>query len=232
MAETINVPGLGPTKSVYVYAGGALVVGIVGYAWWKNSQNQPTDYVGASEDDFGVSDYDSPLGNSGANSTGNYDSTDPDALTTNAKWTAFAVEKLSTYGWDAGLIATALGKYLARQGLTEAEIDIVRAAIAAAGPPPIGGPYPINNALPVPTPTNPTPETRSYSGGNHVMVWIDDTNNQFPGASLTIEKLKSLNPGIPIWKGNDFGFISPSNPERPGQNVIPVFSAGGIAKIR
>lgn len=149
MAETINVPGLGPTKSVYVYAGGALVVGIVGYAWWKNSQNQAqTDYVGASPDDYGVSDYDSPLGNSGGNSGGSYDSTDPDAIRTNAQWTAFAVEKLATYNYDAAAVSSALGKYLARQGLTENEVGIVQQAIAVAGPPPIGGPYPITNALP------------------------------------------------------------------------------------
>jgi hypothetical protein len=156
MAETINVPGLGPTKSAYVYAGGALVIGIVGYAWWKNSQNQAqTDFVGASPDDFGVSDYDSPLGNSGGNSGGSYDSTDPDALTTNAKWTAFAIEKLAQWNYDAGAVSSALGKYLARQPLTETEIGIVQAAIAAAGSPPIGGPYPITNALPSNPATKP-----------------------------------------------------------------------------
>jgi len=153
MADTINLPGLGQTRAVYVYAGGALVVGIVGYAWYKNNQaNANTDFVGASPDDYAVGDYDSPLGNSGANSTGNYDATDPDAINTNAKWTAFAVEKLSSYNYDAALVASALGKYLSRQGLTEAEIGIVQQAIAVAGPPPIGGPYPITNALP----TNPT----------------------------------------------------------------------------
>lgn len=169
MAETINIPGLGPTKAAYVYAGGALVIGIVGYAWWKNAQNQPTDFVGASSDDYGVSDYDSPLGSSGGNSTGNYDSTDPDALTTNAKWTSFAIGKLAEWNYDAGAVSSALGKYLARQPLTEGEIGIVQAAIAAAGPPPIGGPYPITNALP----NNPTykPYIVYYLKGSNPPVW-------------------------------------------------------------
>lgn len=172
MADTIDLPGLGPTKSVYVYASGALVVGIVGYAWWKNSQNQPTDFVGADPDDFGVADYDSPLGNSGGNSSGDYDSTDPDAIDTNAKWVAKAVERLEAYGYPANEVSSALGKYLARQGLTEAEIGIVQQAIAVAGAPPVGGPYPITNALPTPTPT-PTvkPYVLYYSMNSSPAVW-------------------------------------------------------------
>ena len=158
MADTIKVPGLGPVKATYVYVGGALVVGIVGYAWWKNSQQQPTDFVGASPDDFGVGDYDSPLGSSGGNSTGNYDSTDPEAIDSNAKWTVFAVEKMAQLGYnDTASVTAALAKYLARKGLTEVEIGYVQAAIAVAGLPPVGGPYAITPALPVPTPSNPDP---------------------------------------------------------------------------
>jgi hypothetical protein len=153
MADTINLPGLGPTKATYVYAGGALVIGIVGYAWYQNQKaTANADFVGAQPEDYATGEYDSPLGNSGGNSTGDYDSTDPNAIRTNAQWTAFAVEKLSTYNYDAATVASALGKYLARQGLTETEIGIVQQAIAVAGPPPIGGPYPISNALP----NNPT----------------------------------------------------------------------------
>lgn len=173
MADTINVPGLGQTKATYVYVGGALVVGIVGYAWWKNAQaSANADFVGASPDDYATGEYDSPLGNSGGNSTGDYDSTDPKSITTNAQWTSFVVEKLSTYGYEAGTVASAVGKYLARQGLTEAEISIVQQAIAVAGPPPVGGPYPITNALPTPTPT-PTvkPYVLYYSMNSSPAVW-------------------------------------------------------------
>lgn len=170
MADTINLPGLGPTKATYVYAGGALVLGIVGYAWYKNAQaTANTDYVGASPDDYAVGDYDSPLGNSGTNSSGNYDSTDPDAIDTNAKWTAKAVEKLELWGYPAGTVSAALGKYLSRQPLTEAEIGIVQQALAAAGPPPVGGPYPISNALP----NNPTykPYVVYFLKGSNPPVW-------------------------------------------------------------
>ena len=169
MADTINVPGLGPTRAVYVYVGGALVVGIVGYAWYKNQQATPTDFVGASPDDYATGDYDSPLGNSGGNSTGNFDSTDPNAITTNAEWTAFVVEKLASYNYDAATVSAALGKYLARQGLTEQEISIVQQAIAVAGLPPVGGPYPISPALP-PNPTT-KPYVLYYKQGSSPPVW-------------------------------------------------------------
>ena len=147
MADTINVPGIGATKPVYVYGAVALVVGIVGYAWWKNAQT-PTDYVGASADDYGVGEYDSPLGDTGGNSTGSYTSVDPEAIDTNAEWTNDAATKLTNAGWNATDVYTALGKYLNRQGLTADQITIVQAAIAASGPPPVGGPYPITDSLP------------------------------------------------------------------------------------
>lgn len=231
MAETINIPGLGPTKAVYVYAGGALVVGIVGYAWWKNSQSQPTDFVGADPDDYAVGDYDSPLGNTGGNSSGSFTSVDPAAIDTNSEWTQYAIEKMSNVGWEAGSVSAALGKYLSRQGLTEDEIRIVQTALAVAGPPPVGGPYPITNALPNPNPNN-IPETATFSGGNHVLPWINKLNDQYPSLGLSETKLRSLNPSLPLAEANDAGFISGTNPKKPGQNIITVFRTNGTAKIR
>ncbi len=40
MADTFALPVLGPTKKEYVYAGGALVAGIVGYAYWSKRSIQ------------------------------------------------------------------------------------------------------------------------------------------------------------------------------------------------
>ncbi|MCI0688922.1 MAG: hypothetical protein L0Y54_17080, partial [Sporichthyaceae bacterium] len=39
MADTINIPAIGPVKTQYVWAGAALIVGIAGYAWWRAGQN-------------------------------------------------------------------------------------------------------------------------------------------------------------------------------------------------
>lgn len=183
----VNVPVVGKVKSTYLYVGGAIVAGIVGYAWWNNKQNAGGDYLGASPDDYGVSDYDSPLGNTGTNSTGNYDETDDNAITTNSQWTQACVETLTSYNFDAGLVSIALGKYLGRQGLTESEVDVVRAAIAAHGPPPVGGPYPINNALPNTPDTPPdssakpqTPRLHHVSavGRNLILQWYPTSNTQ------------------------------------------------------
>lgn len=184
MAETIDIPGVGPVKSTYVWVGGALVAGIAGYAWWQYSRNrEPADFVGASPEDFGVSDYDSPLGDSGGNSTGSFSQLDPNAITTNSRWTLDAVDKLSDRGYDSATVIAALGKYLQRKGLTEAEIAIVQAALAVSGPPPEGGPYPITNALPPPPSTgpgddddddddDPPPTTLAkVSGIDYVNIW-------------------------------------------------------------
>ncbi len=155
MADTMKVPVIGETKTVYLYGAGALVAGMAGYAWWKKGKDSPTDFVGASPDDYGVGDYDSPLGDTGTNSTGNYTSVPEGTITTNAQWTQKAVETLDGYGFESSTVLTALAKYLAREGLTEAQITIVQAAIAAVGLPPVGGPYPITAALPPPATVPP-----------------------------------------------------------------------------
>lgn len=145
---TINIPGIGPVKDIYVYGGVAASLGVLAYAYWRKATTPEADYVGASEDDYGATDYDSPLGDSGSNSTGSYTTLDPEAIDTNAKWTVAAVEQLSDWGWDASAVAIALGKYLARLGLSETQIEIVNSAVSAIGPPPVGGPYPIKSTLP------------------------------------------------------------------------------------
>ena len=156
MAETIDVPGLGQTKTVYVVGGIAVVIGIVGYAYYSSAGKATEDYVGASPDDYGVDDYDSPLGSSGGNSTVDVDNT-KDLITNNAQWTAKAVEMLVASGFEAGLVIVSLGKYLARSALKPNEIEVVLAARAAVGEPPVGGPYPVKEALPDPPNTNPPP---------------------------------------------------------------------------
>lgn len=155
MAETMTVPGLGPVKSEYVWAGGAAVVGFVGYAWWKNrgsSSNQPI--VLNPNDVVPATDYKNPGGSS---APVNVDSTGG-AITTNAQWTQKATEYLAQMGFDPKIIAPALGKFLTRQGLTTAEQDAVRTAIGVVGYPPVGGPYPITPATPgTPDPTGSIP---------------------------------------------------------------------------
>lgn len=77
--------------------------------------------------------------------------------TTNADWTQTAVKLMGTSGYDPATVTSALGKYLGNQELSDAEALVVRAALALAGPPPVGT-YTIKTGVtPAPTPT-PTPK--------------------------------------------------------------------------
>jgi hypothetical protein len=178
MSDTI----LGMPKKVAII-GGAVAAGIVGYAWYKNGDSgAPVSAVDA-ENPAAVDEYDSPLGNSGTNSTATSSgNVDPDAINTNAKWTQAAVETLQGAGWDATAVFSALGKLLAFKTLSATEADIAQAAKAAQGEPPVGGPYPIKEGLPVPSPsTNPTKVTglRVTSSGK-TTIGLDWASN--PGA--------------------------------------------------
>lgn len=66
--------------------------------------------------------------------------TSPTAPGTSLAWVQQATAYLVGQGWDALLVTTALGKYLAGQPLTQQEQDAVNAAIAAEGAVPGGAP--------------------------------------------------------------------------------------------
>ncbi len=181
MAETINLPGLGQVKTVYVVGGVAVVVGIVGYAYYtKNSA--PDDYVGASPDDYSATEYDSPLGSSGGNSTVDVDQTEG-LITTNAGWTVKAVDFLTTAGFEPLMSTVALGKYLARKPLNKTEVDAVMAARAAVGDPPNGGPYPITEGLPDTAASGGLKAPTNLWKVKNDRTWMDLTWDAVPGAS-------------------------------------------------
>ena len=172
MAETVKIPGMGNVDKKWVYAGTAVVAGIVIYAYWSYSRRaeEPTtsDYTGEAIDgtDYLGTDYayDGSVGEyTGA--TGSqppvYKDTNP-LPSTNAEWATMAVDKLTDIGYEALTASAAIGKYLARLDLTEAQADVVRQAVALLGPPPTGD-FPIKIA-PV-TPTDPNPPTPTGSKG-------------------------------------------------------------------
>lgn len=150
---TVDVPAVGRVKKQYVYVGGALVVGIVGYAYWQRSTSGPADvpaYTDADVTDEGVTDTPGGAAGASANSGGLSvdNSTTPD---TDAEWVQQANEALGG-AFDSAALATALGKYITHQPMSSAEADMVRAAIGMVGYPP-GGRYPIDTA------TGSTPST-------------------------------------------------------------------------
>lgn len=139
MAETITIAGKQLPRN-YLYVGGAALVGIVGYAWWTRGGGggvveEPEEL--AAVDTFGderitpntIDTYDVAVDNR----TG---------IKTNAEWSQFVRDDLSgRSGYDSGVVSAAVGKYLARQPLTSAEVSIIQQANAVGGEPPEGRPW-------------------------------------------------------------------------------------------
>lgn len=136
----LNLPSWKDPKARKVYLMvGAAAAGFVGYRWWQarnTSAGRPVDStLGTGSVVEGGGGGLAPGGNvqyGGADIGGE----GPPA--TNADWANLAVQLLVNQGWDGATVQVALGKYLNRQALTDAEVNIVQAAIAVAGSPPVG----------------------------------------------------------------------------------------------
>lgn len=182
MADTVDVPAVGNVQKKYVMIGGALVVGIVGYAWWKRGTGAPpADVPAYSEGDVTADGIADTAGGSagGAANSGGADHNDSGVITSDQQWAQRANELLSG-AYDPAAVAEALGAYITHQTLTSAQAGIVRAAIGQLGYPP-GGAYPVQ------TGTGSTPSAlvepkglhmRSRTGSMVTMQW-----DPVPGAS-------------------------------------------------
>lgn len=155
--STIDLPVIGKTKTTWVYVAGAGIVGFVGYAWWTKGgapapSGQPNNLL---YDEFGnpigvsADEYVPPTVTGGGQVI---DSERPPVPVSNSEWTLLATDHLTRNGFEPIAVGIALGKFLTRQTLTTTEMGIVQAAVAAFGQPPVGGPWPIQQALP---PTSP-----------------------------------------------------------------------------
>jgi hypothetical protein len=192
MPDDVKLPGLGKTNKKFVYGGAALIVGILGYAYWSRAKAstavEPINPDAIPEDRV-------PFTDAQVSSGGGADQTAGAPLTV-AAWVSQATDRLIELGRDSTLIASALGKYVTRQQLTTDEADIVRSAIGQFGQPP-GESLPIL-LLPPNTPpaTTPPPATggklatptlhaaRADTRGRYRLTW-----NTIPGAQYyTIKK--------------------------------------------
>lgn len=207
MAGTVELPVVGTVDKKWVYIGGATIAAVVGWAYYSRSRSGPAVI------EEGVDGADILPGDEWGNapgSTGNSNVNQPnDVIDTIAEWTADVVQKLAATDWDTGFVYATIGKWIAGEGLTEPEKNLVRAAIAASGQPP-GGPYPIKTAQPNPNPgTNPPPPPVTNpppaQAPTHVSVpleynlyqWVDDLNRQFPGLNLTFTRMFGTFKGDP-----------------------------------
>lgn len=177
VGKTVDVPGIGEVKAVYVYGIGAVFVGVIGYAWWSRrnlaagSEAEPAYVPGMDED-------------SGGTTTAGIERRDPEPVdpdklppTTNDEWSRRATEyMMNVLGYDGQLVAKTIGKYLSRQGLTPNEQDIIRTIWGQLGRPPQGD-FPILS-VPKPKPDpKPDPKPKPVESGVYVTVVRYTTRN-------------------------------------------------------
>jgi hypothetical protein len=194
----VDVPIVGNVDDKWLYVGGALVAGIVGYAYFTRGKRGTLD-ANAGDVAFGeqgeVYDaYGNLIGQPGGtpgyvppniiNSTMDVD--DRESPTTNAEWGRLARDELSLGGADPQAVTSAIGRFLARQPLSAVDAGLVREAIAVAGYPPEGGPWNVIEAA-APPPALPTPLPAAVTGF-HAVGRSDATHvllawNPVPGAT-------------------------------------------------
>jgi hypothetical protein len=186
---TVKIPGIGPVEKKWVYVGGALVAGIVGYAYWNKSRVDVTesdtevaDYTTGTDYamDSGVDEYVNP-GGSQAPIEEDYVT----APTTNAEWSQKAISILVDTGHDPISASLAVGKYMARQDLTSTQANMIRAASAQLGPPPVGS-FPITVTPDAPKEEKPSGSELGQVTGIRVLdrspTTVNVTWNKVPGA--------------------------------------------------
>jgi hypothetical protein len=210
MPETVKLPGVGPVKKTWVYVGGALIVGIVGYAYFSRATGGgggedlepspgviPEDYGEFAEDRY------PPPTSVGSGSVDDFGA--GSIINTNTEWFAAALSGLADAGYEPLNVAATLGKFLSRQGLSADEKVVIQAAKGMVGEPPQGGPWPIIDQLPPPPTTTPPPAgtptklaapVLRYSAGsaantNYMLAWT-----RVDGAAYYILK-RELGPGSP-----------------------------------
>lgn len=142
MPEEAAVPGIGQVDKKYVYAGVAIVAGIVGYAWWSRNRASSAAASSASQIDpltglpysaetgTGGSNYVNPNPNASGSGTGG---TAP-VIATDQDWVSAVTTKMTWY--EPGYLSSVLGLYIDRQGLSQEQAAVVREAWAQAGHPP------------------------------------------------------------------------------------------------
>jgi len=154
MAEVVKVPVVGSVPKPWLYAGGAAVAGIVGYAWWTAGSRAEEDQGFAVE--LPVTDYKPPTVVDSGISVGGATPT-PGLAENNAEWLSMARETAAGLGFAVTVIATGLTKYLAKLPVTATEASMIRAVVNVLGPPPNNGPFPITEEIPPPPPPHEEP---------------------------------------------------------------------------
>lgn len=160
-AGTVDLPAVGKVKKEWLYYGGAAVGAVVAFKWYQASQGSGDDEptFGEGYDEFGNligADPGMVAPGSGAGLTDKTPTTEPFGFNNNAEWSQWVVSYLADRGIPSERALAAVGDFLGRQPMNAQEREWIRGAVAAAGPPPQGGPYDI---IPEQPGTVPQPNT-------------------------------------------------------------------------
>lgn len=216
MEGTVDVPKLGKVKKAYVIVPVALVGAYVAYRWYAAGTADDTStgdgsYTTDDLTDMGQSTGGGTQNVGGNNGNQNTDGTSDTVIDTNQEWTAAAVEALQNAGYDAMVVYGALGEFLARKALDKTEATIARAALAAAGQPPINGPYSVIEEATATSTTPAAPKNvrqwtapqqtslairwDSVTGAKSYQIFRSDTGNEPIGSSYdTTSYVRGLKP--------------------------------------
>lgn len=175
-AKMIKIPGIGPVKPMYLYAGIGITVGILAVAYWRRSQATPAEDAGtaAAADELVTDPYAQGSDAAGYNTVyppqGGYAPYGYDmygnpipppvspgsggAYTTNRDWAAAATEILVDGGTTSATASTAISAVLGGLSVTSAQRGMFLRAVGVLGEPPQGYPKPIHLTD---TPAQPKP---------------------------------------------------------------------------
>lgn len=197
---TVNVPVVGTVQRRWVIVGVAVVAGIVGFAYWSRSRSGPGGgvlYDPTTGSVVGPPGYVNPVPDGPESDPVVVDDS---VIRTPDQWAAVATQRLIDTGWEAQFAATAIGKYLAGDGLAPEEIRAVRAAQALAGLCPGNPPIiPLPNVINPPTPPSEVEPNPGYATDTHTQArkgekLTDFLNRYYDGSeSLWL----ALNPDTP-----------------------------------
>jgi len=146
MSEQIDVPGAGPVDKRVVIGLSAALLAFLAWRYFLAGSGDLEAAEEGEEPGFedagtlpaieGATDW---YGAGGGTSVGDITASTPQRITTNAQWSQYArALLLETDSYSGQAIGEALGNYLAGRPLSSQQQQIVMAAIALAGYPPVG----------------------------------------------------------------------------------------------
>lgn len=239
MAETFKLPGIGETKKTYVFAGLAVATIAAGVIYYRRKENAAasttastdatsteidpaTGYIYGSPDDVSALQAQTAVGTGDgggtADDTPTTDNSTTAGLTTNAQWTQAAQNYLTdTVGLASGTVSSALGPYIAGEGVTDAQKSVIQQAIAGVGSPPQSG----TNGFPpsirlkatstVSTPRLATPTGLKVAGGQTATTELIQWKAVAHATSYTVAPLSgrgfttiASGPGTRVARGEEY----------------------------